>query len=84
MHSLQLILGGIRTGNFLTSIDLTEAYLHIPILASHQQFLRFCYTGCHFQYRALPFGLQPHKSSLRFWQTSGVDLCASNATLMTY
>lgn len=57
MHSLQTILGGIRHGDFLTSIDLTEAYLHIPILPQHRQFLHFSYLGHHFQYTALPFGL---------------------------
>lgn len=27
------------------------------IRPSHRRFLRFFYTGCHFQYRALPFGI---------------------------
>lgn len=42
MHS-QSILAGMQEGDFLTSIDLMEAYLHIPILFEHRQFLRFCY-----------------------------------------
>lgn len=49
MHSLQTILGGVREGDFLMSIDLTEAYLHIPILPFHRQYLRFHYAGCHYQ-----------------------------------
>lgn len=55
MQSLRTILG-VRKGNLLTSINFTEAYLHIPILPSHRRFLRFCYAGGCYQYRALPFG----------------------------
>lgn len=38
-------------------MDLTEAYLHIPILPGHRRFLRFCVADHHLQFRALPFGL---------------------------
>lgn len=41
----------------MQSIDLKEAYLHVPIHLVHRQFLRFAFAGCHFQYKALPFGL---------------------------
>lgn len=41
----------------MASVDLTEAYLDVPIHPSHRQFLRFCYVGRHFQYAALQFGL---------------------------
>lgn len=44
-------------GDFLTSIDLSEAYLHIPIHPSRMKFIRFSYGHHHYQYRALPFGL---------------------------
>lgn len=57
MNTLQSILWSIRRGDFLSSIDLTEAYLHIPIRQSHCKFLRFCYDGRHFEYVAMPFGL---------------------------
>lgn len=43
--------------DFLSSIDLLEAYLHIPIHPFHRKFLRFSYGQFHCQYRALPFGL---------------------------
>lgn len=57
MHSLHSILSGIRLGDFLSSIDLREAYLHVPIRLSHRRFLRLCYGQAHYQYRAMPFGL---------------------------
>ncbi|XP_039189127.1 protein FAM117A isoform X2 [Crotalus tigris] len=57
MQMLRSILRSIRKGDLLTSIDLTKAYLHIPISLAHRRFLRFTYKGRHFQHRALRFGL---------------------------
>lgn len=57
MHSLQTILECIQEGDFLSSIDLTEAYLHVPNFPAHRKFLWFYYSGCHYKYRALPFHL---------------------------
>ncbi|XP_029432066.1 uncharacterized protein LOC115075634 [Rhinatrema bivittatum] len=47
----------VSAREFLASLDLTEAYLHIGIRPDHQQFLRFAVMGQHFQFQALPFGL---------------------------
>lgn len=57
MELLRSILACIRDTDWMTSIDLKEAYLHIPIQPSHHHFLRFAYHNCHFHYRAMPFGL---------------------------
>lgn len=57
MHSLHTILDTIRPGDLLSSIDLTEAYLHVPILSAHRKYLHFHNLGGHYQYTALPFGL---------------------------
>lgn len=57
MQSLHTILLSIHQGDFLSFIDLTEAYLHVPICLDHHKFLWFCYNGKHYKYRALPFGL---------------------------
>lgn len=53
MQSLQTILLGIRQGDFMSSIDLTEAYLHIPIQPAHRKFLHFCHNDRHFQYNLM-------------------------------
>lgn len=50
MHSLNS-----QTGEF--SIDLTEAYLHVPIHPDYRKYLRFHYHRGHYQYSALPFSL---------------------------
>ncbi|XP_061468992.1 uncharacterized protein LOC133378217 [Rhineura floridana] len=57
METLMSIREAFLPPYFLSSIDLKEAYHHIPIFVSHRQLLRFCYNGHHFQYKALPFGL---------------------------
>ncbi|CAJ0955088.1 unnamed protein product [Ranitomeya imitator] len=47
----------MQKGEFLASIDIQDAYLHIPIFPPHQRFLRFAIHDEHFQFTALPFGL---------------------------
>ncbi|XP_053149582.1 uncharacterized protein LOC128344105 [Hemicordylus capensis] len=57
METLRSILMALQEGDYLASIDLKEAYLHVPIHPLDRRFLRFAYAGVHYQYRALPFGL---------------------------
>jgi hypothetical protein len=59
MDHLGAILPSLQEGLWAVSIDLTDAYLHVPIRASHQRFLRFALmSGEHFQFRCLCFGLR--------------------------
>ena len=51
------VLGAIAPGEWFTSVDLKDAYFHVPIAARHRQFLRFSYRGQRWQFRVLPFGL---------------------------
>lgn len=57
MESLQSILQAINLGDWMLSIDLQDAYLHIPIQVAFQKFLRFSVGQEHFQFRSLPFGI---------------------------
>ena len=57
METLCSIAEALQQGEFLTSLDLTEAYLHIPIFPTHRRFLCFCVGTHHYQFKALPFGL---------------------------
>ena len=47
----------IQQGDFAFSIDLQEAYLHIPIVKHHHHFLCFVWHNVPFQCKVLPFGL---------------------------
>ena len=42
---------------WLTSIDLSEAYWHIPVAKSHQKFLTFAIGEGNYAFAAMPFGL---------------------------
>ena len=44
-------------GEWVTSLDFSDAYFHIPIHAGSRKFLRFHFQNQSFQFRALPFGL---------------------------
>ena len=47
----------VARGEWFTTVDLKDAYFHVPIVSHHQCFLRFAFRGRHFQFRVLPFGL---------------------------
>ena len=57
MESLSTVLQSLPTGWWATSIDLKDAYLHVPIHIGHREFLQFIYRGTTYQFRCLPFGL---------------------------
>ncbi|KAE8636869.1 hypothetical protein XENTR_v10003178 [Xenopus tropicalis] len=42
---------------FLVTLDIKDAYLHVPIFPPHWKFLRFAFKNRHFQFTSLPFGL---------------------------
>lgn len=62
MESLRTITDPLQTREFLTSLDLMEAYQHIPIHQAHRKFLHFCVRRLYLQFKALHFGLAtaPH------------------------
>ena len=47
----------VRKEDWFTSIDLKDAYFHIPIYPPHRKYLRFAFRGICYEYRVLPFGL---------------------------
>lgn len=47
----------VRPGDWFTSIDLKDAYFHIPIYPPHRKYLRFLFHGVTYEYKVLPFGL---------------------------
>ncbi|XP_072002063.1 uncharacterized protein [Engystomops pustulosus] len=52
----------IQPGAYMCTIDLRDAYYHVPIHQKSQKFLRFAVRSpwgeeVHYQYKALPFGI---------------------------
>lgn len=52
------IRAALQPGHWAFSIDLTDAFFHIPIHRDSRRYLRFEFQGKIYQYRALPFGLK--------------------------
>ena len=55
-ESIQL---AIQPKDWVISIDLADAYLHVPIHPDHQKYLNFAYQGQVWRFMSLPFGLSP-------------------------
>ena len=58
METLNVILPQLSASDWAVSIDLKDAYLHVPIHPSSRRFLGFQFLGKTFQYKVLPFGLK--------------------------
>ena len=57
METLQSIILSLQPNDWVVSIDLKDAYFHIPIHPEHYKYLRFAIGNQCFQYKVLPFGL---------------------------
>jgi hypothetical protein len=57
METAETIRRDLAQSNWTTSIDLVDAYLHVPIHKSFRHYLRFVVNGVAYQYKALPAGL---------------------------
>ena len=57
METPESIRASLIPGEWVSSIDLTEAYLHIPIHPNSRKYLRVCHMSQVFQFTSLPFGL---------------------------
>ena len=57
METPESIRASLRQGEWVTSIDLSDAYLHLPIHPQSRKFLRFHHQGNSYQFTSLPFGL---------------------------
>jgi ribonuclease HI len=57
METVMGVQSGLRRGMWAASIDLTDAYYHVPIRTSFRKFFRVALMGRVFQFRAMPMGL---------------------------
>ena len=58
METLKLILPNLRRHDWAVSIDLKDAYLHVPVHPQSRRLLGFKYQGLTYVYKVLPFGLK--------------------------
>jgi len=57
MESLHTVWAALIPGNLTFSIDLSDAYFHVPMHPSSRKYLRIFFQGKVYQFKALPFGL---------------------------
>ncbi|KAK7921774.1 hypothetical protein WMY93_008676 [Mugilogobius chulae] len=57
MLRLKVLFQAIRAGDWFTTVDLRDAYFHVPIDPAHRRYLRFAFNGMAYEYNVLPFGL---------------------------
>jgi ribonuclease HI len=57
METVASILQLVTPGQWATSVDLKDAFFHVPVAPRHRRFLRFSVDNKLYQFRALPFGL---------------------------
>ena len=59
MDTVQVIRGAVEPGMWGVSIDLSDAYHHIPVAERHTHFLAFQVGNVKYKYVVCPFGLSP-------------------------
>jgi len=57
MEGIQSVRDLLLESDWLTRIDLKDAYFSVPVHIDHQKFLRFRWQNTSYQFTCLPFGL---------------------------
>jgi len=57
METISQVVHLTKRNDYLTSIDLRDAFLHVPIHPSSRRYLQFQWRGKLYQFKVLPFGL---------------------------
>ena len=56
MDTLSEVINLLRPKDWAITIDLSDAYLHIPIFHGHRKYLRFCFKNQCYQWKVMCFG----------------------------
>ena len=59
MEDISQLKDILRRGDYMTKLDLQDAYLTIPVGPKSKIFVRFLWKGALYQFTNLPFGLSP-------------------------
>ena len=57
METVRTVMSAIRSHDWMTAIDLKDAYFQVPVHPDSRRFLRFVWKGLHYQFKVLCFGL---------------------------
>jgi len=56
MESIDYVKHLLQPGEFMATIDLTDAYFSIPIHPTDRKYLRFSWENSLYEFTCLPFG----------------------------
>ena len=84
METLATIIPLLRENMWATSVDLQDAYLHVPVREDDRRYLAFRYRNVDYQFQTLPFGLSTAprvftrvtRTVLAFLRRSGMSVFA--------
>lgn len=57
MENLKIVTASLEKGDYLTSLDLQDAFHHVLIHPRSRKYLQFRWRGKIYQFKVLPFGL---------------------------
>ena len=85
MHTLSTIILALLPGAWALSLDLTDAYLHIPIHLADRKFLCFIYWNKTSEFAALPFGFSTSpRAFIRVTKVIVAHLLCHNVSMYYY
>ena len=63
MEGIQMLKDLLKPGDWMTKVDLKDAYFMIPVATDHRKLLQFKWLRETYQFNCLPFGLSAlHKA----------------------
>ena len=77
METPRLILGALQQGQWLTSLDLKDAYFHIGINLADRRYLRFCHNGTAWQIHSAAIWVVNQSESIYQNTLTGTSICPS-------
>ena len=57
MEGIHMLKDLLKPGDWMTKVDLKDAYFMIPVATNHRSLLQFKWIGKTYQFNCLPFGL---------------------------
>ena len=57
MEGIHMLKDLLKPGNWMTKVDLKDAYFMIPVTTDHRTLLQFKWLGETYQFNCLPFWL---------------------------
>ena len=77
MEMPRSILGALQQGQWLTSLDLKDAYFHIGINPADRRYLRFCHNGTAWQIHSAAIWVVNQSESIYQNTQTGTSICPS-------